>query len=290
MKAFILLACCLLTGVTHAQYQAIFGRDTTIFELSTEILDAAVPSQMTIYGDTTIATMSYRRVRYTAAGRDFPGGFVREDTISGRTWYREPNASTELLVQDLNLAVGDTFYHTAANLSCSALGYATVRSVDTDTADRKVITLDCIFGGGFIYDTLQFIEGVGPNASLFWACITRDYQGDPSPCWNIGYAVCAQYQDGELRYEQNDCPLGTSTTEPKVAPALIFPNPTTGGLYFRSERPIQTAQLYRFDGQLLHSYPRPDQALSLASFPTGVYWLRLYYQDGSYSLHKVIRQ
>ncbi|RME97790.1 MAG: T9SS C-terminal target domain-containing protein [Bacteroidetes bacterium] len=257
MKVIIFLGCCLLTGVIQAQYQPIFG-------------------------DTTIAALSYRRVTYTGGGRDFPGGFVRADTSSGRVWHRALNASTELLVQDLNLAVGD-FITRRPNFSCSHLGYATVRSVGTDTADRKVITLDCTFGGAIIYDTLQFIEGVGPNASLFWACITTDYRGDPSPRWNFAYAVCAQYQNGELRYAQNDCPLGTSTTEPTLASAVIFPNPTAEKIHYRSERPVQNAQLYCFDGQLIRTHLSPDQTISLSYFPTGVYWLRLYYQDGSYS-------
>ncbi|MBK6621984.1 MAG: hypothetical protein IPG32_14335 [Saprospirales bacterium] len=134
-------------------------------------LDAGLEGTIRVEGDTVVNQISYKKVFFKG---DFSlealVGLVRENADEGKLWFWNNLDNQEALVMDLNLAPGDTF--PVANTSdCwdgdsggPIIQVAEVYSLES----KKVISMDCWHGGSFIGgDSLKFIEGAGPNATLF---------------------------------------------------------------------------------------------------------------------------
>ncbi|MFT4662338.1 MAG: hypothetical protein ACI8XB_002628 [Patiriisocius sp.] len=224
--------------LSFAQYQQVLSADITKYAIVIEPFDWVAPGDMQIEGDTFFNQQQYKKVYLQAGISSMPSlvGFAREDEEEGKLWFHNILSDQENLVMDLTLEVGDTFntYHeVGCGWSISGGPEATVIAVSV-VGNRKTITLDRTFGAGNICDTLQFIEGVGPNATLFFQ--DTDINSDPS---GFGYKVCQMYQEDSLVYPMSAdidlCDFSNPIAVKELSEVVVkvYPNPISAGkLYF----------------------------------------------------------
>ena len=164
-------------------YQSIFGADTTQWNYLTDYKRADwISTDIYVsFNDTIIDEAMYHELHETLAWNITSQlGFIREDTIEGKTWLRYLDDTIDFLVMDLSLELGDTFVlkskHTAHwDVVC------TVEEIIKQDS-RKTIILD----GLALNEDLTFVEGIGTNYTFQ----VFDY---------LGYSqlLCA-YKDSEL--------------------------------------------------------------------------------------------
>ncbi|MFK8101141.1 MAG: hypothetical protein AB8G15_01400 [Saprospiraceae bacterium] len=162
-------------------------------------------------------------------------------------FWRDDREDQERLIMDLDLVVGDSFdLQAIPNLSsyyyCDDQRYAIVVSVD-EIEDRKRINFDC--SGTF--DPLQFIEGVGPNASILL--------GTPDPwLWNFfDFTICQKYENDILTFTynndfENGCLPQTISTDEVATPQYfqVSPNPAKDFLSFKWKNTSTLDQIATF--------------------------------------------
>jgi hypothetical protein len=81
----------------------------------------------------------------------------------------------------------------------------------------------------------------------------------------------------------------TAVSDIQSRVAVIYPNPTTGFVYFQSDA-IEFAEVYDIHGRMLWSGRVSNQTLDLCSFESGIYLLRMVNRDGHYSLARIVKQ
>lgn len=146
---FIILGLVGLTNQSFAQYQSIFGNDTTEWNGKYGVPDADFSYSVKAFGDTIINNLHYKYLGsnmgvsqiYPPIGAGEPIGYIREDTTTGRVWHIYNGE--EILVMDMSLSVGDTFiFHTL--ISSSTPEYNIKLVVDTvySFENRKYIGFD----------------------------------------------------------------------------------------------------------------------------------------------------
>ncbi|PZU83374.1 MAG: hypothetical protein DI529_12705 [Chryseobacterium sp.] len=78
------------------------------------------------------------------------------------------------------------------------------------------------------------------------------------------------------------------TTDIQSKNSLIYPNPTYGELFVKSDKKLQSLELYDIEGRkLLISDKDP---IDISSLSVGSYILKIKYDDGSINTQKVIRK
>lgn len=140
-------------------YESIFGESSTSWNIYEEIADAGRTDSIYITSDTSFNGFNYK---YFTDTYEYKRGYLREDTLTGKVWFYSINAEVEFLAMDMNLSIADTFF---VNPYAGSEFYAIVDSVFIQDG-RKYIH----FNYPLLYaeDSLEFIEGVGPNAGLIF--------------------------------------------------------------------------------------------------------------------------
>lgn len=197
MKTILFISLLMAFIPASAQYQSIFGRETTQWtggawrQTSSGSLGFfTIGILLEAQQDTLAFAKTYKVIsqKYssTSEGDNF---LIREDTTVGRIWYREylenlcsPSLkpdSTERLICDMSLQVGDTFDVGGTNTSRSSSTqnyYATVDSVYIGLQGEKHIRFNTNQIPSLSSSLpIEFIEGVGPNTTL----LASHY------CWDI---------------------------------------------------------------------------------------------------------
>ncbi len=213
----------------NGQYLPILSANKTVHNIKIEPFDALIDGTITVRGDTIVNQTEYKKVFLKAEYRqESVVGFVRESTGHDRLWFLNSLDNQEHLIMDLALEVGDTFdtfYEADCSINGQGGGLAKVVEI-TNIEGRKTIILDRGFGGGFICDSLKFIEGVGPNSSFFFQTTGLDYD-----IYGIGYKLCRVYHDDTLSFpvlpELDLCGLPTSVDDANypIEKFSIVPNP-----------------------------------------------------------------
>lgn len=155
LNIILLIVVTTLTGVKSQPYRSILYSDTTKWTGYSCIIDAHIVLVAIAYRDTTINDTIYRVVeQYNVCKPSSMNidGFLREDTLTGRVWYKDNYIGHELLIMDLTLKAGDVFN----GLMVDSVYYS---------ESRKVISLYQPFMC-FKDDRLEFIEGIGPTAMI----------------------------------------------------------------------------------------------------------------------------
>lgn len=242
MKKLTLLifAVFIIQFLSAQQYEPIISfDDTTAFSLVHEVWDAAVTETASIDGESEIDGKIYNNVNFYG---QFPSliGYIRQDSTNSKAWYRSIEEDNEYLIMDLNLNVGDTF---DVNYIAYGSEEAIVTRVDT-FQNRKRVTLNYRYGGGFIYDHISFIEGVGPNAFFLY-----QVENNFSPVDQLfGFLTCKKYRNGVLEFDydpsDDDCILFTSTkSEIKQSNISIYPNPTDESITIKISQELNSNKL-----------------------------------------------
>ena len=113
MKSTIILLIFLLTGFFSfsQNYESIFGSQSTQWNMTIGNLWGTGSTKHTVLGDTLLNEKEYKIIDgyFDFESREYLG-FLREDTISGKVWYCNSKDTSEILIMDMNLNVGDSMY------------------------------------------------------------------------------------------------------------------------------------------------------------------------------------
>lgn len=124
--------------------------------------------------------------------------FETEGNSQLKRWNMGTNETK--IIMDLNWGVGDTVIIENNNTDFTLYydrTYAIVDSVYLDMFNRKVILTDFIFQIDTNYFKLKYIEGVGPNASIF---LLENYEF----FWGSASFLLCSYKNGELCYTNTE--------------------------------------------------------------------------------------
>lgn len=273
-KTLTIIATALSLSLAQAQqgYRSFFGQESTEWYIAAYECGPSTSDDylVTIGADTTIgglaykqAYAAYRHKHDSGVDESQPIGHFREDTLTGRLWFREASQELETLLADLSMEVGGNY----------EWGY-TVDSVYTDTAGRKVIRLK------ERNNVMYFIEGLGRVGGFFH-----------SEFLHVGLEqqmVCI-YHDGAKVYNIGDTTMYDEATckgvifegiEPAdfAEGTIVYPNPTTGTVHLRG-LPDETVSAHIFDAHgsmVLSAKLAPGRhELDLSCLPRGVYFLNV---------------
>lgn len=143
---FSLLLFILTFNYSHGQFISIFGNASTEWNYMTMYCDAVFTDTYLAESDTIVDGILYKKVE--------PLGLMRESEDRDQLWFRDLNSVDEILLMDLNLAVGDIFEINGAS-------YEVVSILAVD--GRKVIEFDFEPLHCGVFENLRFVEGLGPN-------------------------------------------------------------------------------------------------------------------------------
>ncbi len=217
-------------------------------------------------------------------------GYLREDTISGKLWYRKDlGLSKEYLIMDLSISVGDTFYFQRLGLDSIEIQ---ADSIYIDSENRKHVLFKDFHRKNFNenengwpidtdYPEFEFIEGVGPTASIFYQEIGVIY----SEPFLYTILLCSHKTNQTIYTNEvfsNECrfsSLGISEqkSEDKIK---VYPNPSSNNLKIEFENPNNekfSFFIYSSSGQIIYSIITQKNIITLEKIlkSEGIYFYKL---------------
>ena len=185
----------------HSQYQSLFGLNNTSWKIITTNMWEPGTDSLRIGSDTLINGLQYKQIisDYIVYNPQHIHGFLREDTITGRAWYKgwyssftNNGDSTERLIVDMSLTVGDSFYVAPYPPFPLDTGWLIVDSVYYLFGRKHIQFMDSTasYWGG----KLKFIEGIGPNLGIQY--LSENLNTNP-------YLLCS-YKDNVEIYSNNN--------------------------------------------------------------------------------------
>jgi hypothetical protein len=275
MKYRYLLALLLMvTNNTYSQdYEPMLGDSNIWYVFScpegcyTEIIQA--------FNDTIFNEKKYKMIKYY--------GFIREDTLSRKVYFKYIYGNRDILWFDFSLEVGDSILlETMINQNIYSMGYYKVDSVsfvNTLLGKKNAIYLRSPPGE---YDKISYpvwIEGIGTTGNIV-------YRGYHPSVENMGELGCL-FKDGALVYksalaiEMNTCKLsGPSAIETANNNIItIYPNPFTDQLKIE-ELPSENLiiEIYDIFGRLNYQKyinSSPTHNIITDNINSGLYILRI---------------
>lgn len=248
--------------------------------------------------DTTIHGVTYKKVGLVASIFDFSGGLFREDTLTGKVWYRDirmtspmsPEDTMDRLAFDFGLQVGDSF-----DLSCATNGlpdsYYPVDSVRIVNG-LKHIYFSAQYRANTLapWEPITFIEGVGSNLGVFWKHGTAG--NGVNPDLYATYLICSYKNGTKTPYENKayygDChpnvdirTLPSQTSE--IPFVYLYPQPAkrTVKISNSSGLAIRRVQWINFMGQVVHTASGDDlKHLDIEGILPGHYAVQLFSNQG----------
>lgn len=200
---------------------------------------------------------------------------------------------------DLGLEVGDTF-PTFYDSDCfiSGPGGSIAKVVEVYTVEnRKVIKFDRGFGGGFICDTLKFIEGVGPNATVFFQSTSLIDIG------GLAYKTCRMYKDDTLNFptispiDLCGMPTQVKSINQNSTGFFISPNPNGGSFTLKKDNDtFNTANSFVFKvfdltGKVVYNTfitNYTEQVIDISHLASGLYLYTILTSDKVLESGKII--
>jgi hypothetical protein len=277
MKPLITLSIILFALKTQAQpYKSLFGQSSSQWVIRWDNLDFGGIDTIYVQKDTVAYGLTWKKL--SCNNPWFLGALIREDTITGKVWYKGLNNifdSTTKLAFDFSLQKGDTFdiKDVWGNPPLSQ------KIVDTTyiSNGRKIIVFKYWHTRYQAYTT--FIEGVGCNFGIAY----KQYDG----VMLAHYLLCS-YKDGVKTYSNTyyngDChPLITAINMPHDNGVNIFPNPFHDYLRIEvgSGAFFEKMELINSMGQIVYGSSFRDHIV-FANLPKGIYYLRLLSKKGKY--------
>jgi hypothetical protein len=213
-------------------------------------------------GDTVIGSYTYHKIEtpvyliavtgdtacdtsYTIAGQY--SGAIRQDTVSRKVFFIEPDSSSEVLLYDFTLQVGDTV-RSYITRDCNAFDDAVVGAVDSVLIDGSYRNRWRIHYLG--WPATHVIEGIGSTSGLLEQVICPFVDGAQ------GTLVCFK-ENGIVKYPDtpSNCDLLTAmqVNPDKIVSYSIYPNPAHNSFTITS--PFQNArvEIYNVLGEKVYS-------------------------------------
>lgn len=230
-----------------------------------------------IGGDTLISSLLYHKLTtpfvdcYIAGSctqTNFPGykGAIRQDTSIRKVFYVPPDSSSEQLLYDFNMQVGDT-----------VKGFIETWTYVKDT----VCSIDSVLVGNNYHKrwfinpcyNIYFIEGVGSTYDLLLqspGCVTD---------WSDGSITCFQ-QNGYTLYPDTliNCPLITSinTIDKNLNLIKVYPNPSNSSFTIDIDQSINVYEIRLTDllgNIILRQQTNQQTRIKIDNIKSGTYIL-----------------
>jgi len=261
--------------------------ETSFYLLHTYI---ECPSIAYLAGDTTINNIKYKILlaNQNCFGLINRGG-IRQDTINKTVYFCIPNTTTDTLLYNFNLHVGDTLPITYNNS-----GYNYVASIDSVLVGptyRKRYNIH----NGSSSNGCSLIEGIGStkgllyplNGALGYSFILNCFSNAGqivypySPNTNEGYC-CAQL-------------LTEVITVYNETAITIYPNPASDKIEVSSrQNEVSNIEIYNLLGEIIYAYPTADYlspiTINVADIPNGVYFMQVKTSEGIFTKKVIIQR
>lgn len=302
MRKLILLAGLILviSIVSNAQYSikptSVWRVNFKVMDYDTNYRDGDEIFKFHINSDTFINSTKYFKLYKSGIGYyDTPlyfenvyFGALRQE--NNRIYYIEKNKTTEVVLYDFDVKVGDTIKSTVEK-------DMVVTAIDTLDDGRRKISFwktDFQHGKCLNWNNTFFIEGIGSMGGLFYM----------SPCDHVGfkehYLIC-YYEDGQIVYKNTqvadtECNINIPNTirKPKSNKIRVYPVPAKDkisvevlGNYYS----IQSIELFNLLGEKVLEKSSKSLTnkynLNVESLRKGIYLLKIN-ENHSFSLHKII--
>jgi len=263
--AIISAFCFFSNNGTAQNYKSIFDsipENTTWDIILYGYCDAVCSDSFHITGDSIINAETYQEL----AGL----GFLREDTVAGKTWLYDPAWNEEYLIMDLSLTVGDTFYlYDYTNIPYPT----TVDSVQLINGLKHLWLHEEGNICGLTY-SMKFVEGCGPNVGF-------NYQRSLP----INSFMLCQHKSGVKTLGNTlffdacyVCQVGLKETN--LGRIQLFPSPANDVLNILFADEVQQATLCVFDqfGRIQLEIPNWNnqlQEVTIASLKPGIYFVSI---------------
>ena len=219
-------------------------------------------------------------------------GYLREDSTLGKAWYFSSIDTTEQLIMDLNLNLGDTFY--VGGLWNSNVGYHPVDSVWFQSG-RKYVRIDNEINpniGGGNNEKLIFIEEIGTNIGISYQDLNNGN--------NFPYLLCS-YKDNNAIY-QNSHPffmgsckylsVGIDDNFTSEKPINIYPNPTKNLLNIVvHDAQVLKIEIFAIDGKLIEQKSiTKNTTVDVSKYQSGLYFIHATNNKGEVYRNKFVKE
>lgn len=277
-------------------YKPVLNDETTTWNtIKGNLWGAGVDSIFTNI-DTLINNKLYKKLTYYSIVNNSVYqldlvGFIREDTIYGKLWYFSNYDTTERLVMDLSLEMGNMFW--VGGVWNSYGGYHEVDSIWIDLFNRKNIRINILINpaiGGNNGEKLIMIEGVGTNIGI-------GYQ-DLEYIDNFPYLLCAWNNNIQI-YQNNHpffgggCNLLFTNTNQNTSPGsiILFPNPTNNKLYIEVQEEVNI-QLYNLVGIQIREYNniKNTKYINVSDLKPGMYLIIIRDNNGNSFINRMVKK
>jgi hypothetical protein len=246
-----------------------------------------------MHGDTIFNNVSYNKIYKESNVYNYPYGpstvssaykyigAMRQDSTNKKVFFRSDTMSTDTLLYNFNLKIGDTLSATYLKLGSGMFNPVVVTNIK-DTLINGIHHNRFIFNHSSIYGNL--IEGVGSDCGLFE--MGAHFEGGPSmncfkthdisPIQLIGVDT-----HGNYHYGQYPCgyyfsiSTGVRNEESGSFQFELSPNPSTGLIAINSSEKFQYS-VYDVFGRLVLESTDINQRtfLNLSGYPKGIYFVR----------------
>ena len=271
IRLYTLLALLMMAGgfMQAQEYESYFGADSTRLNVLQYCIDWVTTGYMEINTADTVHVNGHDYLHATPRRFFFENAelYFREETSTGRLYRYFPMIDEEeVLLCDMTLTVGDTFYHID---NWGMAHPSVVESVSFENG-KKVIR----FALPYLpwHDALTFREGIFPNNF---------------PIGYLDYFDCennllCEYKDGEQVFENpeyNTCYIDeTSVQEQDLQHVSLYPNPAKETVLIEGAKAAEV-QVYNVFGQLVKTV-KDSHEINMAGLPQGVYLLRIADTEG----------
>ena len=296
-KVFTISICLISVFASSAQsYSSIFGLNSSSWDIPFCQLDQGIIQNYITVSDTIIGVDSYKKIGSIMPDNSISydlysgNGLAREDSITGKAWFLSivetisGYDTTELLVMDLSLNIGDSFLVYGALSNTGVNPGPTTVIVDSvyDISTEHYVRLDYIPYGS--NEKLTFIEGVGTNYGL-------NYMHN-----RLNLCPCLQefQKDAIPFYENNQCqPIAGIKNETKKNNVLIFPNPVSNEavLQFNNNNLLLSKLiLYNSVGQIVNSFQTKSEEFKISNHEglDGIFYFQLLVENQFQSAGKIV--
>lgn len=290
-QIFIILTFAFMTLPSFAQgYIPVVINGEVFFSTQLETSEGIVSAEVTVANFEKINGQLYNRVFFKRnLEADMFIGYLREDPGAGEIYFRTTTNPQEYLVYDISLEVGESI--TLSARWCDGLSgdVATVVSV-TETDGLREVVFDRQIGDELICETLTFIEGVGPSASLIFPVFRNAIAEN-----GIAQSLCHASHQAVIYYpagSDTDLCGGaiTSTDAPSVTDRIeVFPNPVSDMLQLSGLPEGSKVTIRNSIGQMMPLVFN-GSPIDSRNWVAGLYVLVIELPDGERVVRKVVKR
>ena len=282
---FLLLSVFIIRNSVAQPYKSLFGENTTSWNVLIQPLDGGFKhDSLYTSGDTIIKSKIYLKVRNRRYnGNDVLWGFTRQDSIYSKAWFKGYALdTTERVIYDLNLTLGDTFYLEEFPQTLI------VDSVFIDNESRKNILFKNVTRS---YDsTLLFIEGIGPHTGIDFRMF-EIVKAEP-------YLLCSFKDGSSVYYNKNElfsdkCGFYTNIDQINYQSGIEIASKSHNIIMIKNNE-VDDYKYWIFDnlGRLkeFKGTNKLLEEINISHYKNGVFYLIVIDQKNNYYRHKFIKQ